>query len=183
MKDHSKLVKTTIACAISRLGNATRDCHELAINTRVPFGIALMAASLGVMAQGQGSNDKTLATVNVVGAVEVESGKDSLRVSETGIGKGRQQLRDIPQSVTVVTEKLIDDRNLDTVKEALKNTAGVTFLAAEGGEEDIRLRGFALGATGDIFIDAWKCCAARLRCCSAAVPQGVRSTRSRKSPA
>jgi catecholate siderophore receptor len=32
----------------------------------------------------------------------------------TGIGKGNQELRDIPQSVTVVTEKLIDDRNLDT---------------------------------------------------------------------
>ncbi|MFO1342843.1 MAG: hypothetical protein U1F05_06905 [Burkholderiales bacterium] len=32
------------------------------------------------------------------------------------------------------------DRNIDTVKEALHNTAGVTFLAAEGGEEDIRLR-------------------------------------------
>jgi len=58
--------------------------------------------------------------------------------------------------VTVVTERLIDDRNLDTIKEALKNTAGVTFLAAEGGEEDIRLRGFALQSTGDMFIDGMR---------------------------
>jgi catecholate siderophore receptor len=36
------------------------------------------------------------------------------------IGKGKQELRDIPQSVTVVTEKLIDDRNLDTLKDALQ---------------------------------------------------------------
>ena len=156
MKDQSKFVKTVIASAIARLGLVAQGCHGLAINTRVPFGVALMAASFGVMAQAQGGDDKTLATVNVVGSIEVESGKDSLRVSETGIGKGRQQLRDIPQSVTVVTEKLIDDRNLDTVKEALKNPAGVTFLAAEGGEEDIRLRGFALGATGDIFIDGMR---------------------------
>jgi catecholate siderophore receptor len=42
---------------------------------------------------------------------------------------------------------------LDTLKDALKNTAGISFLAAEGGEEDIRLRGFSLQATGDIFID------------------------------
>ncbi|UUZ71036.1 TonB-dependent receptor plug domain-containing protein [Polaromonas sp. P1(28)-8] len=80
-------------------------------------------------------------------------GKDSVRATRSTIGKGNQELRDIPQSVTVVTEKLIDDRNLDTVKEALKNTAGITFLAAEGGEEDIRLRGFALQSTGDVFVD------------------------------
>lgn len=156
MKKHPVLIETAIARAIAKLGTTARDCTGRLNNRHLPFGMALMAASLGAMAQGQGDGEKTLATVNVVGAVEVESGKDSLRVSETGIGKGRQQLRDIPQSVTVVTEKLIDDRNLDTVKEALKNTAGITFLAAEGGEEDIRLRGFALGATGDIFIDGMR---------------------------
>ena len=48
---------------------------------------------------------------------------------------------------------MMDDRNLDTVKDALKQTAGITFQAAEGGEEDIRLRGFALSTTGDIFVD------------------------------
>jgi catecholate siderophore receptor len=96
---------------------------------------------------------KTLGTVVVKEKAEAPEGKDAYRASETGIGKGRQQLRDIPQSVTVVTEKLIDDRNLDTVKEALKNTAGISFLAAEGGEEDIRLRGFSLQASGDVFLD------------------------------
>jgi catecholate siderophore receptor len=29
----------------------------------------------------------------------------------------------------------------------------VTFQAAEGGEEDIRLRGFSLATSGDIFVD------------------------------
>ena len=50
----------------------------------------------------------------------------------------------------------MDDRNLDTLKDALHNTAGITFLAAEGGEEDIRLRGFSLAATGDIFVDGMR---------------------------
>ena len=84
---------------------------------------------------------------------EEPQGKDSLRTTKTQIGKGTQELRDIPQSITVVTERLIDDRNLDTLKDVLHNTAGVTFLAAEGGEEDVRLRGFSLAATGDIFVD------------------------------
>ena len=47
----------------------------------------------------------------------------------------------------------MDDRRVDTLKEALHYTAGITFQAAEGGEEDIRLRGFSLTASGDIFID------------------------------
>ncbi len=85
-----------------------------------------------------------------------EQGKDSVQAVRSTIGKGEQALRDIPQSVTVVTERLIDDRNLDTFKDTLKNTAGITFLAAEGGEEDIRLRGFSLQATGDIFIDGMR---------------------------
>ena len=101
-------------------------------------------------------NAATLSTVTVKEQAEAPEGKDALRATQSTIGKGNQQLRDIPQSVTVVTERLIDDRNLDTVKEALKNTAGISFLAAEGGEEDIRLRGFALQATGDLFIDGMR---------------------------
>ncbi|MDO8459006.1 MAG: TonB-dependent siderophore receptor [Burkholderiaceae bacterium] len=100
--------------------------------------------------------EKTLAPVVVKEKALAPEGKDSLRATQTGIGKGNQELRDIPQSITVVTEKLIDDRNLDTLKEALHNTAGITFLAAEGGEEDIRLRGFSLAATGDIFVDGMR---------------------------
>ena len=86
-------------------------------------------------------------------AAAVREGKQSVQAVTTAIGKGQQELRDIPQSLTVVTEKLIDDRKLDTLKEALHNTAGISFQAAKGGEEDIRLRGFSLSSTGDIFVD------------------------------
>lgn len=124
----------------------------------LPLAAMMLAGSLSAtpaaMAQTQ-PDDKTLKTVTVKDKAEADiaEGKNSVRATETRIGKGQQALRDIPQSVTVVTEKLMDDRNLDTFKEALKNTAGISFLAAEGGEEDIRLRGFSLQATGDVFVD------------------------------
>lgn len=117
---------------------------------------------MGSWAQTQPANmggpsaHKTLPTVTVSERAEAPEGKDTLRATQTGIGKGTQALRDIPQSITVVTEKLINDRNLDTVKDVLRSTAGVTFQAAEGGEEDIRLRGFSLAATGDIFLDGMR---------------------------
>ena len=124
----------------------------------LPLAVMMLAGSLSTtpdaLAQTQ-PDEKTLKTVTVKDKAEVDmaEGKNSVRATETRIGKGQQALRDIPQSVTVVTEKLMDDRNLDTFKEALKNTAGISFLAAEGGEEDIRLRGFSLQATGDVFVD------------------------------
>ena len=125
--------------------------------TILPLGALLFAASMNGWAQAADDDTKTLQPVVVKAAAEAEpSGKDSLRTTSTRIGKGKQQLRDIPQSVTVVTEKLMDDRKIDTVKEALKMTSGVTFLAAEGGEEDIRLRGFPLNTTGDLFIDGMR---------------------------
>lgn len=123
----------------------------------LPLGALMLATSMGALAQtAQDTSEPVLPKVVVRAQAVSPEGKDSLQATETRIGKGNQALRDIPQSVTVVTEKLIDDRNLDTVKEALKNTAGITFLAAEGGEEDIRLRGFSLQATGDLFIDGMR---------------------------
>lgn len=118
----------------------------------LPLGAALLAGSLSAMAQ-QAETDPSLRAVTVKEKAEAPEGKDALRATTTSIGKGKQALRDIPQSVTVVTEKLVDDRNLDTLKDVLHNTAGVTFQAAEGGEEDIRLRGFSLATSGDIFVD------------------------------
>lgn len=102
--------------------------------------------------------EKTLETVRVTadGVPQEVDAKTSYQAVTTTVGKGKQALRDIPQSVTVVTEKLIDDRSLDTLKDTLHLTSGVTFLAAEGGEEDIRLRGFSLQQTGDIFVDGMR---------------------------
>ncbi len=131
--------------------------RSVANQSLLPLGAVLLAGSMSAMAQlAPADAAKTLAPVIVKEKAEAAEGKDTVRATRTTIGKGTQELRDIPQSITVVTEKLIDDRNLDTMKEVLKNTAGVTFQAAEGGEEDIRLRGFSLATTGDIFIDAMR---------------------------
>jgi catecholate siderophore receptor len=96
-----------------------------------------------------------LPTVKLKASAQTQ-GKDSLQATTTQIGKGQQELRDIPQSITVLTERLIDDRNLDTLKQALHNAAGITFQAAEGGEEDIRVRGFSLSGTGDLYTDGMR---------------------------
>jgi catecholate siderophore receptor len=123
----------------------------------LPLGAMMLAASASSWSQTTATpQGGTLPQVIVREKAETPEGKDALRSTTTTIGRGTQALRDIPQSMTVVTEKLIDDRNLDTVKDTLRQTAGISFLAAEGGEEDIRLRGFSLAGTGDIFLDGMR---------------------------
>ncbi len=119
----------------------------------LPLGAMMLAGSMSAMAQTQPAEGKTLAPVTVKEKAETPEGKDTLKVERTTIGKGNQLLRDIPQSITVITEKLIDDRNFDTVKDVLRNSGGISFQAAEGGEEDIKLRGFSLQGSGDVFAD------------------------------
>ena len=114
--------------------------------SQVPAAPAAAASAASAKAE------TTLQQISVKARPETDA--NSLRANTTTIGKGVQELRDVPQSVTVVTEKLIEDRRLDTLKEVLHSTAGISFLAAEGGEEDIRIRGFSLAASGDIFVDS-----------------------------
>jgi len=117
-------------------------------------GLSLLsAAPLAQTTASPAAAEATLPAITVTDKAEKPEAKTTYQATTTTIGKGKQALRDIPQSITVVTEKLITDRNLDTMKDVLRQTAGITFQAAEGGEEDIRLRGFSLQTTGDIFLD------------------------------
>jgi catecholate siderophore receptor len=71
----------------------------------------------------------------------------------TTVGKCRWRPRIVPQSLTVVNDKLIHDQGKDSFKSALENVIGITFEAGEGGRvgDNIRLRGFS--KAGDIYPD------------------------------
>jgi len=65
-------------------------------------------------------------------------------------------IRDIPQSVSVVKEELIESQNAFSLRDALKNVSGLTIAAGEGGRtgDSITLRGFA--AHSDTYLDGVK---------------------------
>src|SRR6476619_2588106 len=115
------------------------------------FAPAASAAPAAGAASAPARAGATLAPIAV--RAKAETDQNSLRATTTTIGRGNQDLNDVPQSVTIMTEKLLDDRRADTVNQALHYAGGITFQAAEGGEEDIRLRGFSLTASGDIYAD------------------------------
>ncbi|WP_110968790.1 TonB-dependent siderophore receptor [Pseudomonas huaxiensis] len=62
--------------------------------------------------------------------------------SAVTIGKSTHRLKDIPQSVSVVTRKAMDDQRLDTLDEVLEKTTGVTTFQSPSGGKYIYSRGF-----------------------------------------
>lgn len=77
----------------------------------------------------------------------------SYQGNKTRVGKTSQLPKDIPQSVTIVPQQLIQDRSANSLKDALRNVAGLTFNAGEGGRigDNITLRGYS--AVGDLYLD------------------------------
>lgn len=122
----------------------------IATLAQVPPAAAAAAASAPPAASAPAGNRETTMPAIAVTA-KPETDANSLRALTATIGRGTQEQRDIPQSVTIVTERLMEDRQVDTLNQALRLMGGISFLAAEGGEQDIRLRGFSL--SGDIYAD------------------------------
>ena len=77
----------------------------------------------------------------------------SYQASTLGVGRIGTNLLDTPQTVNVVPQAVIREQNVATVKDALRNVAGVTFRAGEGGNQGDTpyIRGFS--AQNDIFRD------------------------------
>ncbi|MEO7953942.1 MAG: TonB-dependent siderophore receptor [Polaromonas sp.] len=97
---------------------------------------------------------KTLAPVTVKGTRD--RANQTYQSGATSVGKVPVPAKDIPQSLTVVNEKLMHDQGKDSFKSALENVIGITFEAGEGGRvgDNIRLRGFS--AAGDIYLDGMR---------------------------
>lgn len=124
----------------------------------LPLGALMLAASVSSWAQSTtpsaAAPAKTLAPVTITGTRDRVD--QTYQSGITTVGKVPVLAKDIPQSLTVVNEKLIHDQGKDSLKGALENVVGITFEAGEGGRvgDNIRLRGFS--AAGDMYQDGMR---------------------------
>jgi len=75
-------------------------------------------------------------------------------VPQSSLSKFPVPLKDTPQSITIVPEKLIEEQAGTTLRDALRNVPGIAVAAGEGGGsqgDSFTLRGF--NARNDMFID------------------------------
>lgn len=68
----------------------------------------------------------------------------SYTTNEVSIGKGNIKLKDIPQSVSVVTRQRMDDQNMNSLQDAMRQVTGVTIKTYNSGSSlnDVYMRGF-----------------------------------------
>lgn len=79
---------------------------------------------------------------------------DKTKSEELESPRYTRPLLDIPQTVTVITDQVLLEQNLLTLRDALSTVPGITFGAGEGGGgygDSINLRGYS--ANGDILVD------------------------------
>lgn len=116
-----------------------------------PLGALLLAgaAPLAIPVAAQEA-PRELPTVSV----QADADKpDGYRATATRVGKVLQDPHDIPQAVTTLTGALLDEQQVGSLKEALRNVSGLSFNSAEGGRsgDNMNLRGFY--TFGDIYLD------------------------------
>lgn len=119
----------------------------------LPLGAALMAISLNAVAEQASDADKTKTLSTVKVQANAEPVQDGMRATTTRVGKTLQDPHDIPQAVTTVTNKMMEEQQVGSLREALRNVSGLTFNAAEGGRsgDNMMLRGFY--TFGDVYLD------------------------------
>lgn len=80
--------------------------------------------------------------------------EDSYVVSESTLPKYTQPLLDTAKTISVVPQSVMQDRNVDSLRDALRNVPGISMAAGEGGQptgDNMSIRGFS--ARTDIMID------------------------------
>lgn len=134
-----------------------REIHKKKTGVRHLAKYPAAAALFGVVAGGAQAADAVLAPVEVSAPAANKNGTvDTYKAPTVSVGRTKQDARDVPQSVTSITQQVMHDQDANTLKEALRNAVGVTFNAAEGGAsgDGVRIRGFA--ASNDLYLDNFR---------------------------
>lgn len=71
-------------------------------------------------------------------------GSGSYSARAVTIGKGAHSLKETPQSITVMTRKMLDDQNLNTIEQVMEKTPGITVYDSPMGGKYFYSRGFRM---------------------------------------
>ena len=92
--------------------------------------------------------------------LEIQGMATAIEVTASGaqvsLPKFTQSLLETPQSIDVVPQHIIQDQGATTLRDALRNVAGISIAAGEGGAQgdNLTVRGFT--ARNDIFLDGMR---------------------------
>lgn len=117
-------------------------------------GMSLFSAP-GLAAEAQGTIEASVAAAAAAAAgdeeeITVIGERDQINTLNSRLG----DIRDAPQSISVIPREVIEQQAATTMRDVLRNVSGISMAAGEGGVpagDNLTLRGFS--ARTDIFID------------------------------
>ena len=92
--------------------------------------------------------------------LEIQGMATTVDVTDTGVEvslpKYSQAMVDTPQSIDIVPQHILEDQGATTLRDTLRNVAGISIAAGEGGAQgdNLTVRGFT--ARNDIFLDGMR---------------------------
>jgi catecholate siderophore receptor len=115
--------------------------------------MTLLLKATGVVYRFTGAQTVTLELKAASTTVDVNETASALATSSPKYGG---PLVDIPQSIDVVPQAVMQQQNSTTLRDALRNVAGISLAAGEGGSQgdNLTIRGFT--ARNDLFIDGMR---------------------------
>lgn len=105
------------------------------------------AAQPASAAVSQASAEQNMPAITIVGQLEAGAtteGSGSYTARSITLGKGEQAMKDIPQSVSVLTRQRLDDQGITDLREAVNNVTGVVGVHGVGPGVVITSRGFQI---------------------------------------
>src|SRR6185437_5731112 len=118
--------------------------------------IALLASASLLVVAAAPAVAQTASDQDARQQITVLGERKDYKADQNSISKLTQPLLDTPQSITTVTEQLIDDRGAATLNDALRNVPGISLGAGEFSWQgtNLTLRGF--NARNDIYLDGMR---------------------------
>lgn len=143
--------KASFKSAFPRKNAQLKSAVRIAI-LGIGFSTGTMHSS--AFAEDQAKNAIELKQIEVVGKAESDTkpvkGYNANR-SRTAT-KTDTDLKDTPQSVTVVTQDVIKDQSIQSISDAVRYVPGVTASQGEGNRDALNFRGAGVN-TGDFYLD------------------------------
>lgn len=133
------------ATCVANIILETRSTHRSRAIAALTGGTAICTMT-GFAAMAQQAEPATdLGNIYIEASEVVDANRDSIVATEMSPGgKLSGDIMDIPASVSVITEREIQERNAGTIEEVLQYTSGVTsdFYGSDDRFDNFRVRGF-----------------------------------------
>ena len=155
-------LETTLAAfeAATNVHVSTPNRQILSIESPGVTSVCTTEQALKLLLKGTGLAWKFTAvdrvTVDLEAVLTTMQVVDSASQLEVSSPKYSAPLRDTPQTVSVVSKAVMEQQAATTLRDSLRNVAGISLAAGEGGAQgdNLTIRGFS--ARNDLFIDGMR---------------------------